>query len=231
MTSINISSNISERLKYVMKITGLRITDLAKMTKVKRQTIHSLCVKNSQTSKYYLPISNALGVNLVWLMTGQGDIFLKKNENNFQKSLTEDNNINFLETQELLKICQLEKFDTLENFFISKTQEDINDPYIKKGSDIYIARENDATRCRSGDLIVLYNKQQNKLFIAKLTIKEKRSFITLKNEIETYTQNNHTIINLKSFDETYLIGKIIRYCINSKEYVLLHKHKGGADTT
>lgn len=65
-------NNLSERLKFALKILGVSQTELAKKIDVKPQVIQYLCAASSQKSKFIFDIAKALNIDALWLATGRG---------------------------------------------------------------------------------------------------------------------------------------------------------------
>lgn len=68
-------NDLGTRVKQMLKEKGMTQAELARLVGVKQQTISYICSAESpaQTSRYSSQIANALGINPVWLTTGQGD--------------------------------------------------------------------------------------------------------------------------------------------------------------
>jgi len=66
--------NLSERLKFSLKILGLSQTELANKINVKPQIIQYLCQGSAEKSKFTFDIAEALNIDVSWLATGKGKI-------------------------------------------------------------------------------------------------------------------------------------------------------------
>lgn len=68
------SSSLGSRIKQVLEEKGMSQSQLARLVGVKQQTISYICSPESPatTSRYATQIAAALGVNPVWLQTGDG---------------------------------------------------------------------------------------------------------------------------------------------------------------
>lgn len=208
---------ISERLKYIMQTTGIRPTDLARAINTKKQTVHSLCSQNIKKSRYYLPIANALNINITWLTTGKGEIFLKNDSKNPQMTLA-SNNEYYVDINALLKICLHQNTTSLPNVFVSSMPEDFIDPLIKKGEEIYIARILALRDYQEKDLIVLYNNSNNKILIGKIAYIKNSKYIVFNNQVTLKARK-------ELLDELTVIGKIIKYSYTTPEYKIFKKSK------
>lgn len=65
-------NNLSERLKFTLKVLGITQTELAKKINVKPQIIQYLCTGNAEKSKFTFDIAEALKIDVIWLATGKG---------------------------------------------------------------------------------------------------------------------------------------------------------------
>lgn len=67
--------DLGTRVKRMLKLKGMTQAELARIVGVKQQTISYICseANPAQTSRYSAQIASALGINPVWLQTGQGD--------------------------------------------------------------------------------------------------------------------------------------------------------------
>lgn len=65
-------STLAQRVKYLREKQELSQQQLAEMIGADQSVIGNLERRNSQKSKYSLQLANAFGVNLEWLVTGQG---------------------------------------------------------------------------------------------------------------------------------------------------------------
>ncbi|EOG1666591.1 XRE family transcriptional regulator [Proteus mirabilis] len=80
----------SDRLNFAMRNAGLSQADLAQLVGVAQPTIWKLTTGKSQSSRKSMEIAEALGVDPVWLTTGNGEPFSK---NETQKSSNMGNEI------------------------------------------------------------------------------------------------------------------------------------------
>lgn len=68
----NEDKNLSERLRFALKVLGISQTELAKRIDVKPQVIQYLCSGNSKKTKFMFDIAEALKIDVAWLATGNG---------------------------------------------------------------------------------------------------------------------------------------------------------------
>lgn len=68
----NENKNLSERLRFALKILGVSQTELAKRINVKPQIIQYLCASNAEKSKFTFYIAEALKIDVSWLAIGKG---------------------------------------------------------------------------------------------------------------------------------------------------------------
>jgi SOS-response transcriptional repressor LexA len=66
------NKTLSTRLVYAMNILGVNQSELARRIGVKPQVIQYLCTSNATRSKFAFDIADALGLNVDWLIAGQG---------------------------------------------------------------------------------------------------------------------------------------------------------------
>jgi transcriptional regulator with XRE-family HTH domain len=78
--------NLSERLRYALKVSGTSQTDLAQKIKVKPQVIQYLCSGKSEKSKFTFNIAEALNIDVSWLAIGKGT------KPTFLRAVTQKNN-------------------------------------------------------------------------------------------------------------------------------------------
>jgi len=85
---IPMENTLSSRLKIALKSKHLNQSELARQINVKPQTIQYLCQKNIQSSKFTYKIAESLGINYIWLATGEGqmDSTDSKNEDKYFKA-------------------------------------------------------------------------------------------------------------------------------------------------
>jgi len=68
----NEDKNLSERLRFTLKILGISQTELANRIDVKPQIVQYLCQGKAEKSKFTFDIAEALNVDVSWLATGKG---------------------------------------------------------------------------------------------------------------------------------------------------------------
>lgn len=68
--------NLSDRLNYVLRLTGTKKADLARSISVQPQIIQFLCNSKTQSSRFTFEIATVLGLNTRWLATGEGAMFI-----------------------------------------------------------------------------------------------------------------------------------------------------------
>lgn len=68
-------SSMGIRIRQVLEQRGITQAELARLVGVKQQTISYLCdpARPGQTSRYVVKIADALGINPIWLQTGEGE--------------------------------------------------------------------------------------------------------------------------------------------------------------
>lgn len=69
-------NNLSDRLNYVLSLTGTKKADLARAINVKPQVIQFLCDSTTKASRFTFEIATAMGLNTRWLATGEGEMFV-----------------------------------------------------------------------------------------------------------------------------------------------------------
>lgn len=70
--------SIKERFNYFLKITNKNPNSLAKEINVNQKTLDNISSGKSKPSSLVLvPLSN-MGLNINWLLTGEGEMFTKK---------------------------------------------------------------------------------------------------------------------------------------------------------
>ena len=63
---------LSSRLLYAMRQLNISQSELARRVGIKQQVIQYLCTSNASKSKFSHDIASALGINLSWLISGEG---------------------------------------------------------------------------------------------------------------------------------------------------------------
>ncbi|MBF0187395.1 MAG: helix-turn-helix transcriptional regulator [Magnetococcales bacterium] len=66
---------IGERLKHIRNERGLTQDQLAQKAGIARQTIMAIERGQTQEPRKVLPLCQALGISLEWLLNGEGDIY------------------------------------------------------------------------------------------------------------------------------------------------------------
>ncbi|MCX8041938.1 MAG: XRE family transcriptional regulator, partial [Thermodesulfobacteriaceae bacterium] len=70
---------ISERLKILIQTLGLSLRNFAKMTNIPYRTLQNYTLGISRPNLDYLEkVCSTFGVNLNWLLTGEGEMFYRK---------------------------------------------------------------------------------------------------------------------------------------------------------
>ena len=75
-TETPLLENLSDRLNYVLQLTGTKKADLARSIAVKPQIIQFLCSSHTQSSRFTFEIATVMGLNTRWLATGEGAMFI-----------------------------------------------------------------------------------------------------------------------------------------------------------
>lgn len=70
-------NTLSDRLVFALQKTGISQAELARKIGVKRQAIQYLCKTQTTKSKLSHDIAEALGINIDWLISGEGNILLE----------------------------------------------------------------------------------------------------------------------------------------------------------
>lgn len=72
--TISTKNTFAERLKLVLRESGITQTELAKCMRVSQSLISSLVTGKRHGIEYSTAISNALGINKWWLAYGEGEM-------------------------------------------------------------------------------------------------------------------------------------------------------------
>jgi SOS-response transcriptional repressor LexA len=64
--------NLSTRLSHAIRVLNISQSELARRIGIKPQAIQYLCTSNATRSKFVFDIADALGINVDWLLAGQG---------------------------------------------------------------------------------------------------------------------------------------------------------------
>lgn len=143
--------NLSDRLNYILQITGTKKADLARSIDVKPQIIQFLCSSQTQSSRFTFEIAMALGLNTRWLATGEGEMFVADDPQQlFFKSykkiplLTIENLRSIFLHNKPLAEQSIETWLPLktedENVFAITMTDSSMEPYIPSGANVFIKR-------------------------------------------------------------------------------------------
>lgn len=113
MDEVKSLDNLSERLKYAIKIVGVSQANLAREINVKPQTIQYLCSQKAEWSKFTFELAHALGVSVEWLATGKGEMFPKNDPKQYLQS--QQIELPILGIQQLKLLSRTGNFPSLDN--------------------------------------------------------------------------------------------------------------------
>lgn len=91
--------NLSARLSHALTLCKMKKADLARAIGVKPQVIQFLCNSQTQSSRFTFEIATALGLNVQWLATGEGTMFVTDDPK--QQFLTSYKKVPLLDTPHL----------------------------------------------------------------------------------------------------------------------------------
>jgi SOS-response transcriptional repressor LexA len=89
-----------ERLKLALNARNCSMADLARALNIKHQVIQYLVSSNAKSSRYFLPISNFLEINLEWLVSGYGRM---EKEGGAPSFIERNNAVPIYASEELIK--------------------------------------------------------------------------------------------------------------------------------
>lgn len=196
---------------HALEITKTKKVELARAINVQPQTVQHLCQGNVQSSKFTFEIATVLGINMLWLATGEGEMFIvdtpEQKLRNEYKSVPiisldqiqphfDTNNIGDKSMGHiLLKTNHLDIMCTL-------MQDSSMLPIIPKNSQIFFKK------VKSDELLF------NKIVIAYLKDAEYSIIRTIKNESNTtylLPQNTQLFKEVILTDNIVIIGQVVQY--------------------
>ena len=169
---------LSDRLNYVLKITGTKKVDLARAIDVKPQIIQFLCNSNTKTSRFSFEIATALGLNTRWLATGEGTTFIADDPKN--QITSNCKKIKILNNEHLLQLAEGHKINlsSIEQWEILKTNKDdiycttmfdtSMEPLIHQNSKLFFYFDTNYNPT-PGNIVIAYIKSTNAILIRKFT--------------------------------------------------------------
>lgn len=202
--------NLSDRLNYVLRLTGTKKADLARSISVKPQIIQFLCNSKTQTSRFTFEIATVLGLNTGWLATGEGAMFI-----------ADDPKQQFLKTY---KSIPLLRADTIRDAFLyeNKLQQEwiqawfplkttdhntfaieMNDtsmePYFPLGSYVFVKK---CSKKNLGDHKYIFS------YLVKFDTFLVRELISRESEQILAPKNKELFKEIKVTDDVHLLGVI-----------------------
>lgn len=142
-------STLTNRLNYILQITGTKKADLARAIDVKPQIIQFLCNSQTKASRFTFEIATALGLNTLWLATGEGAMFIADDlEQQFLKEFkkiplfTNEALLQSIGKKKPLSDTSIEGFlplkTTSNRVFAIKMADSSMEPYLPNGAFIFI---------------------------------------------------------------------------------------------
>lgn len=179
--------SLTERLNYVLSITGTKKSDLAKSINVKPQIIQFLCSSNTKSSRFTFEIATALGVNTLWLATGEGEIFTandpeKQFLNTYRKVpiYTIESLTDTIRKKLPINDILFEKYFPLETTskdqFIIKMPDTSMEPNLPYGAFLFIKPIFDFTKIDDAYVLV-FLRQFDTLIVRKLKMELNETFL------------------------------------------------------
>lgn len=183
--------NLSDRLNYALSLTGTKKADLARSIAVKPQVIQFLCTSKTQSSRFTFEIATALGLNIRWLATGEGEIFIENdphynltktckfvpilNMENIRKFFLYNETINQLKINEWLPLKSDE-----EDIIAIEMADTSMEPKFPFGSYLFLKKYNEASQ-RSHKFILAYLYKFNTFIVRELTNTNSQKLLTPSN--------------------------------------------------
>lgn len=184
-------STLTNRLNYILQVTGTKKADLARAIDVKPQIIQFLCTSQTRSSRFTFEIATALGLNTRWLATGEGNIFIADDsEKEFFKEFKKipvysDSDL----TQSFVKYNFIDNIvaeewtplkTSSDNIFAIKMMDTSMEPHIPNGSMVFI-ENNSAYSYKEKDFIFAYLIQFNTFVVREIIMDNESVFLTPKN--------------------------------------------------
>lgn len=201
-------NNLSERLVYILDITGTRKADLARAINVKPQVIHFLCKSKTKSSRFTFEIATILGVNTRWLATGEGVIFVADDPK--RQMLEAYQRIPLLDFENIIKAHKSKSLDSVtttnwlmqktkaKNVFAIKISDDSMEPIIPTNATAFIQLKENYS-AQNGDILLVFLKQFNALIVREFSIEQNKNALlpkNLKNYQKTFFSQDVQIVGL-----------------------------------
>lgn len=203
-------STLTNRLNYILQITGTRKADLARAIGVKPQIIQFLCTTQTKASRFTFELATALGLNTRWLATGEGTMFIADDsEQQFLREfkkiplLTGESILNSLsENKSIIHSCAegwLPLRTSNEAIFAIKITDTSMEPCFPNGAFVFI-EENPDYSPKKKDFVFAYLQQFDIFVIREIVINNTNVFLTPKNT-ELFKEISFSV-------ETKIIGAV-----------------------
>lgn len=184
-------SSLTNRLNYILRITGTKKADLARAIGVKPQIIQFLCTTQTKASRFTFELATALGLNTRWLATGEGTMFIADDsEQQFLKAFSkipifsleslEQFISNKMSLNEIPEDGWLPLKTTKDSIFAIKMTDASMEPFLPNASFIFI-ENNPNYLPKEKDYVFAYIKQFNTFVIRQLIAHNSVLFLTPKN--------------------------------------------------
>lgn len=200
--------SLSDRLVHILHITNTKKSTLARAINVQPQTIQHLCQGNVQSSKFTFEIAMVLGVNTLWLATGQGEIFPKKDER--QKIFEEYKIITKIELDEIKPYIELDSEHKIlfknqaNNIFCTEIQDSSMEPIVPIKSHVFFRRDFiDKQTLKDNQLIIAYVQEYDSCII--------RAIIHRDNNIYLMPFNMLLFKEILLTDNIVILGDVLSY--------------------
>lgn len=196
---------LSDRLRYVLELTGTRKIDLARAIDVKPQVIQFLCSSNTKASRFTFEIATALGLNTRWLATGKGVIFIA--DSSEQPILGEYKKVPRLSIEDLLSFDEKQfNFENSTTWELAKTkhrdifcfqQTDTSmSPTIPVSSLVFLSKTEASYIPNRNEIVLAYIKKEKSVLLRETTNEGEQIFLSPKNHnmFKSIILNNGIVI-------------------------------------
>lgn len=185
--------NLSDRLNYVLELTGTKKADLAKAINVKPQVVHFLSSSATVASRFTFEIASALGLNTRWLATGEGEIFLADDPK--YKLLKDYELVPLIDFQALQDLVSNggqdpSKIETgrfslircnLTNMFSTQMPDSSMEPIIPKDAEVFFTHYDQTEKINENTLVLAYLPHYRTLVIREVILENDSYFLAPSN--------------------------------------------------
>lgn len=165
----------SDRLKFAIQRSSLNNAEVARIIDVRPQVIDYLCKFNPKNSKYSYLLSEALDINLTWLLTGKGTSEKEKgfmmipflNKEQIKALINNKEKLEYLVAD---KYIPADSTCNREHNFAFQLQDKSMDPVFPLGSKLIFNLKKNP---KNNDFSLILSKKFDELLFRKINISDK----------------------------------------------------------